>query len=261
MGTTSDKYLTAVHYQQDTRVKILAPHWFDDVVRLGVATIPTLQYEWPDPKVLQLTPPSPKGKRTHKPPEEKASLYKSVVLGTSEDGKIPENLGKAAERINVWKGKRILLSVSLGLNPGRREAVVTGVKRFGGVVVDVKSASDEAKKVEHVDVLITKFRAGAAYFKVISPNAKTLPAANRVHQALKRPRVIVGNLCWLFHIQTIRAISPPTDQLLHYPTPSKQIEGFDKHVGSIRKSSRYAGRLQTPRKSPSRITPVRPGST
>jgi len=231
MDTTSDKYLTAAHYQKETRVKILVPHWFDDVVRLGVSTIPTLQYEWPDPKVLQLSPPSPKGKRTHKPPEEKVSLYKSVVLGTSENGEIPGNLGKAAERIDIWKGKRILLSVSLGLSPGRREAVVAGVKRFGGVVIDVKNASDEAKKVENVDVLITKFRAGAAYFKVISVLPKICSLANRIHQALKRTGVIVGNLCWLFHVQTIRAISPPTDQLLHYPTPSKQIEGFDKHVG------------------------------
>ena len=169
MDTTSEKYLTALHYQKDTRVKILVPHWFDDVVRLGVATVPTLQYEWPDPKALQLSPSSPEGKRTRKPPEEKASLYKSVVLGTSEETEIPENLGKAAERIDVWKGKRILLSASLELNPGRREAVVAGVKRFGGVVVDVKNASDEAKKVENVDVLITKFRVGAAYFKVILP--------------------------------------------------------------------------------------------
>lgn len=236
MDTTSDKYLTAAHYQKETRVKILVPHWFDDIVRLGIATIPTLQYEWPDPKVLQLSPPSPKGKRTHKPPEEKASLYKSVVLGASENGEIPENLGKAAERIDVWKGKRILLSVSLGLSSGRREAVVAGVKRFGGVVVDVKNASDEAKKVGNVDVIITKFRAGAAYFKVISPLPKICSLANPIHQALKRAGIIVGNICWLFHVQTIRAISPPTDQLLHYPTPSKQIEGFDKHVGRTRKS-------------------------
>ena len=172
MGTTSEKYHTAVHYQDQTRIKVLVPHWFDDVVRLGNATIPTLQYEWPDPKVLRLSSPSPTGKRTHKPPEEKVSLYKSVVLGTSEDGQIPANLGKAAERIDVWKGKRILLSTTLGLNSGRREAVVAGVKRFGGVVVDVKDTGDEAKKVEDVDVLITKFRAGVAYFKVISLHHK-----------------------------------------------------------------------------------------
>jgi len=175
MGSTSEKYLTALHYQHDTRVKILVPHWFDDVVRLGVATVPTIQYEWPDPKVLQLAPPSPEGKRGHKPPEDKASLYKSIVLGTSEDAKFPENMGKAAERVDVWKGKRILLSVSLGLSPGRRAAVIAGVKRFGGVVVDVESPNDEAKKVENVDVLITKFRFGAAYFKVILPLLKFIP--------------------------------------------------------------------------------------
>lgn len=174
MGTTSEKYLTAIHYQKQTRVKIIAPHWFDDVVRLGVAAIPTLPYEWPDPKVLRLALSS-KSKRFHRPPEEKASLYKSVVLGTSAEGEIPENLGKAAERVDVWKGKRILLSASLGLNPGRREAVVAGVKRHGGVVVDTKDVSDEAKKVEEVDVLITKFRDGAAYFKVILLHPKVFP--------------------------------------------------------------------------------------
>ena len=168
MDTTSDKYLTAIHYQKQTRMKILVPHWFDDVVRLGVAAIPTLPYEWPEPRVLQLAPSSPKGRRPHKPSDDKMSLYKSVVLGTSQDREIPENLGKAAERVDVWGGKRMLLSSSLGLNPGRREAVVAGVKRCGGVVVDVKNASDETKKVEGVDVLITKFRSGAAYFKVSS---------------------------------------------------------------------------------------------
>jgi len=238
MGTTSDKYQTAFHYQEQTRVKVLVPHWFDDVVRLGIATIPTLQYEWPDPKVLQLAPPSPKGKRTHKPPAEKLSLYKSVVLGNSED-EIPENLGRAAERVDVWKGKRILLSVSLGLNPGRREAVVAGVKRFGGIVIDVKSASNETNKVDDADILITKFRAGGAYFKVISSRNGMYSLANHIYQALKRTGVIIGNLCWLFHVQTIRAVSPPTDQLLHYPVPSKQIEGFDKHVGQTRKGHWY----------------------
>lgn len=169
MGTTSEKYLTALHYQKDTRIKIIVPHWFDDVVRLGVATIPTLQYEWPNPKVLQLVPSPPEGKRNHKPPEDKASLYKSIVLGTLDDPGIPEKMTKAGERVDIWKGKRILLSLSLGLNPGRREAVVAGVKRFGGVTINIKNPSDEAKKVENADVLVTKYRAGAAYFKVTLP--------------------------------------------------------------------------------------------
>ena len=166
MGTMSEKYLTAVHYQKQTRVKILVPHWFDDVVRLGVAAIPTLPYEWPNPKVLRLISLSPDSKRNYKPSEDKLSLYKSIVLGNSVNGDIPENIGKASEHFNIWEGRRILLSVSLGLNPGRREAVIAGVKRYGGVVISVESANDETKKVEDVDVLITKFRTGSAYFKV-----------------------------------------------------------------------------------------------
>ena len=80
MGTTSEKYPTAAYYQKQTRVKILVPHWFDDVMRLGISTIPTLPYEWPDPEALQLVPPSLETDQSHKPPEEKSSLYKSVIL-------------------------------------------------------------------------------------------------------------------------------------------------------------------------------------
>ena len=170
-GTASEKYLTAVYYQKETRIKILAPQWFDDVVRLGVPTILTFPYEWPDPEVLHLFPLPPVGESSCKAIEAKASLYKSVIFGTSAEWEIPENLGKAAEYVDVWKGKRILFSVSLGLNSDRREALITGVRRYGGVVIDVKNAGDEVEKIDHeeVDVLVTKFRAGASYFKVISP--------------------------------------------------------------------------------------------
>ena len=216
MGTTSEKYLTALHYQKQTRVRILVPHWFDDVVRLGVATVPTVPYEWPDPKVLHISPPSPKSRRLHKPPDDKLSLYKSVVLGTSIDGEIPGNLGKSPEHVDVWKGKRILLSVTLGLNPGRREAVVAGVKRCGGVVVDVRSVNDEVKKVEDVDVLITKFRAGPAYFKVnFSPLVPKIHLGQRhllgseTHRGHRRePLLVVPRSNYSGHFAADRPASP-----------------------------------------------------
>lgn len=151
MGKTSEKYLTAVYYQNQTHVKILVPQWFDEVVRLGISTIPTLPYEWPDPEVLKIGSPSPEGDRSHE---------------LLEEGSITDDPGETVGGVNVWKGKRILLSVNLGLNPGRWEAVIAGVKRCGGVVIDIKNVDDEEEKAEEADVLITKFRAGAGYFEV-----------------------------------------------------------------------------------------------
>ncbi|KAH9483371.1 PAX-interacting protein 1 [Psilocybe cubensis] len=46
------EYETAMHFQRETGVKVLLPHWFDDVVRLGVR-VEEGPYEWPDPELLR----------------------------------------------------------------------------------------------------------------------------------------------------------------------------------------------------------------
>jgi hypothetical protein len=38
-----------VHFAAD----IVLPHWFDDVVNLGVRGLPTVKHEWPEPKYLR----------------------------------------------------------------------------------------------------------------------------------------------------------------------------------------------------------------
>lgn len=52
LGEGSAKYATAMHFRGSTGVHILVPHWFDDVVRLGMRNLPTEEYEWPNPKVF-----------------------------------------------------------------------------------------------------------------------------------------------------------------------------------------------------------------
>ena len=46
------KFETALHYQKNTNVKVLVPHWFDDSMRLGTGKLSTADYEWPDPRIL-----------------------------------------------------------------------------------------------------------------------------------------------------------------------------------------------------------------
>jgi hypothetical protein len=157
-----------MHYQKDTRIKVLAPHWFDDVVRLGIANIPTLLYEWPDPQVLR--PGNSVGqdtKQSRKPTESQASVYKSAILGNGSDTPIPDRLAAGAERCDVWKRKKILLSRTLDLSPGRLEAVKAGIDRFGGILIDdARSLHEESNKIDEADVLVARYRSGAAYIKV-----------------------------------------------------------------------------------------------
>lgn len=168
LDSTSDKYQTALHYQKDTRVKIVLPHWFDDVVRLGDANLPTTPYEWPDPKILQPGASLVQdNKRARRPTETQASLYKSAMFGGSSDLSVPPILGPSAEPANIWNGKRILLSRTLESSPGRMTAITAGIERCGGIVLDSpQSAQDEASKIDEADVLITRYRSGAAYIKV-----------------------------------------------------------------------------------------------
>lgn len=47
-------------------MKILLPHWFDDVVTLGIGNLPTEGYEWPDPELLRDSPPEVGGDGVNK---------------------------------------------------------------------------------------------------------------------------------------------------------------------------------------------------
>ena len=66
LTSSSDKYTTALHFKNETHMKILLPHWFDDVVTLGIGSLPTEGHKWPDPELLRDTPPGVGGDGVHK---------------------------------------------------------------------------------------------------------------------------------------------------------------------------------------------------
>ncbi|KAF8210360.1 hypothetical protein K438DRAFT_1809538 [Mycena galopus ATCC 62051] len=103
----SEKYAIAMQYQDTTHVKVLLPHWFDDAIRLGSAKLPTLPYEWPDPKVL------------HPLPSVEEAKIEKTARG-SQRGPFP---GPAEPVSKVWDGRKIILSFSLGLDDERRRVV------------------------------------------------------------------------------------------------------------------------------------------
>lgn len=76
----TSKYHMAKHAQvQELSMKILLPHWFDDAVRLGSGSLPTEEYEWPEPKILK--PPHTKGQS---PSSDAWSLLTSPRYGTAD---------------------------------------------------------------------------------------------------------------------------------------------------------------------------------
>ena len=217
----SAKYATALHFRADTGIRVLLPHWFDDAVRLGMGGLPTTPYEWPEPEILKsvedirlndgkgvgvvtadiekddlkrnlyataaiftpsmanLTPPAQ---------EDISHVLNSKVSGFgAAQGDAEGPIG--AQPVQVWNGRRILLSRTLQLYKGRRDAVQAGVERAGGVVLrfegdgedEEASGEDgtqklstkeiirrrkEAEAVARCDVLVTRWRYGRAYVQV-----------------------------------------------------------------------------------------------
>lgn len=110
--------------------------------------------------------------------------------------------------INVWKGRRILLSHSLLLSKDRRRTVEREVERAGGVVVptrdgvpgygneDVPPETEEYRDREiqearllatlnpPVDVYITKYRSGLAYLTALLRSSHSNPKS-KTHKDLQ----------------------------------------------------------------------------
>ncbi|KIJ92959.1 hypothetical protein K443DRAFT_684887 [Laccaria amethystina LaAM-08-1] len=240
----SQKYATALHFQELTQVKVVLPHWFDDAVRLGMGGLSIAPYEWPDPPLLKgkhgVNYGAKKDDGTEQD-EAKKSLYATAVMYTPAHGSSPPirppspggmDMDNNTHLNNVWGGRRILLSRTLRLFAGRRDAVEVGIRRSGGEIVryagdDEEDEEDpdeeiqeqkewemdrkEADVLKECDILVTRWRSGRPYVRAFR-NGKT-----------------IGTLAWVFHVQSTGILSRPLDQLLHYPVPKKPIENFSLH--------------------------------
>ncbi|KAG6888376.1 hypothetical protein C0995_008814 [Termitomyces sp. Mi166 len=242
---TSAKYSTALHFRDDTHVKILLPHWFDDAVRLGISGLDTTPYEWPDPPMLRALGAEDRGAKAdtmkraalRKLDNVKKSLYRTTDLffpgaplpngeeGTSELS-VESPRGKSK---NVWEGRRVLLGRSLELSGSRRDAVEAEIRRAGGKIVLYEGGKDEeAAAVDECDVFVTRFRSGKAYVQACFSHHIILPCYSDIFKAVRQNKTI-GTLPWVFHVHSTGTLSPPMDQLLWYPIPKRPIEGFSGH--------------------------------
>lgn len=221
LSPDSAKYATAMHYREETGIRVVLPHWFDDAIRLGLGNLPTKSYEWPDPELLKGADRlfseneniKAKGKAALVELERnniKRNMYATAVIFTPSLGRssppaesdislvlrVPGQnnvpLDSSPQQTQVWKGRKFVLSRTLELYQGRREAVQAGIERAGGVILRFEGDEDEpepfpdhprqsdeklskkervrrrkeAQRIVDCDVLVTRWRHGRAYVRV-----------------------------------------------------------------------------------------------
>ncbi|KAJ4001562.1 hypothetical protein F5050DRAFT_1723266 [Lentinula boryana] len=216
LGSDSQKYQNALNYKKDVPINLLLPHWFDDVLRLGMGNLDIAPYEWPDPLVLQPNIPSDndRKKKSHK-----FELNKEVLFSTAS-WNAEAATTKIASPKQVFGRRRVLLGSSLKLGE-RRRAIEGFVERADGEIIPLENTdgdgdkSEEAQKVMDCDIFVTRFRSGTAYYNAA------------------RAGKTIASMSWIFHVLSIGILSPPMDQLLHYPIHKNPIEGFSNHEITI----------------------------
>lgn len=57
----------------------------------------------------------------------------------------------------------------------------------------------------------------------------SLPCLSYILQAAQA-RKTIGTMAWLFLVQSSGVFTNPMDQLLHFPVPKRQIDGFANQV-------------------------------
>ena len=188
-------------------MKVVLPHWFDDSFK-AQHLMDTTPYEFPEPSLLKQQPQvtSFEGPALSK---DQKTLLRAIELAENGSSKrLKEDL-----RSNAWQGRKILLSATLALEAGRREAVENLIEGTGGTVVRASVPSLEESVVEEVDVLVTRYREGPAYLRAL-----------QLHQT-------VGTLAWLFHVAYSGSFVSPVKHLLHFPVRSQRIPDM---VGKVR---------------------------
>ncbi|KAI0808899.1 hypothetical protein BC629DRAFT_1480149, partial [Irpex lacteus] len=203
--------------KEGTGMKVVLPHWFDDVVRLGVRGLDTGMYEWPEPGLFKAFGSVRKTKPLS---EEKKALY-DTALGDPASGDLPSPLSTSTSTNALWKDRKIVLGSSLELNPSQRKAHKADIEREGGQVLEFESEEEELAMIEEADVYVTRFRSGRGFVKAYRLN-KT-----------------IGTLPWLWYVRATGTLTRPVDQLLHYPIPKRPIEGFARHIITV---TNYTGK-------------------
>ncbi|KAI1792029.1 hypothetical protein LXA43DRAFT_1135764 [Ganoderma leucocontextum] len=141
----STKYEIAMHHHENPGILTLVPHWFDDTERLCIHDLPTSEAGGED--------------EDHKPPPEPTVEYDTASLSNHGQREV-----RPASR-NIWKGKKLLLGLSLILSDHQRNALSADISRQCGEVVELSSSKSsktydraraELVRLDEADIFVTR---------------------------------------------------------------------------------------------------------
>ncbi|EJD34062.1 BRCT domain-containing protein [Auricularia subglabra TFB-10046 SS5] len=216
LTSNSDQYKKATTEHMHDEIRILLPHWLDDSLTTR-RRISYEQYSFPDPPFLSIGANLAHVMRG----STLAGMctWKTILFSTASLDYPAERDFEAAT--NVWHGLRIFLSPSVVISVEQRHAVEAMLRHGGAEIVTTNQpGGSDMVAIDTCDILVTRYRDDALFA-----------------HALQRGKVI-GTLQWLFHVDQSAKYSSPTDQLLHFPTPSWPIKGFSEQSISI---TNYSG--------------------
>lgn len=138
---------------------VVLPHWFDKCVAVGLLA-DTRPFAWPNPPLLATS-----GNPHDNIPTDVPTPIKSI-LGTNKQAELttPQQPNYASNE--VLKGRKVVFSKTLEMESSRLEGIKAMVRRSGGEVAEGGREEKLVGEDGEGDVLITKHRAGRAYYAV-----------------------------------------------------------------------------------------------
>ena len=176
---------------------------FDDCLKLG-RRIDERPYKLPNPEITRLDSTDP---------VQLPSDGHLKGASSPRPGQLPTPNSPSSHRsdLNVFRGKRIMLSSDLGLGSRLRGTIEDLIVSGGGSVTG---------SVHKAHLYICQYREGEEY--------KTASRAGKD----------VGNLPWLYYLIAYNAWTSPLRRLLHYPVARGGLPGFRNYRISL---SNYGG--------------------
>lgn len=176
---------------------------FDDCLKLG-RRIDERPYKLPNPEITRVSSTDP----VQLPSDSHLKGASSPQPGNLPTPKSP---GALRSDLNVFRGKKIMLSNDLDLGSRLRGTIEDLISSGGGIVTG---------SVHKADIYICQYRDGEDY------------------RTASRARKDVANLTWLYYLMTHNVWTSPLQRLLHYPVARGGLPGFRNYRISL---SNYGG--------------------
>ncbi|KIY43340.1 hypothetical protein FISHEDRAFT_78219 [Fistulina hepatica ATCC 64428] len=145
VSENSDKYAAAMAARHETSTVVLLPHWFDDTIRLASRSLPTTNYEWPNPPLwrndiqetlLATVQTNAGGESAPNSPSKRKSKSVAPLSPSKRELFTTAIADQPSHKVqSVWVGRRVYLAHDLDLSVSKHKAFAASIERAGGIIV------------------------------------------------------------------------------------------------------------------------------